>query len=64
MAEVLKPGTTILLPTLEKIAELQNQEEYLKWKQTICDHLKIFGLWTYIVEKHEQPAEADASLND
>lgn len=64
MAEVLKPGTTISLTTLEEITKLQDQEGYLKWKRTMRDHLKIFGLWTYIVEKHVQPAEGDAGLDE
>ncbi len=44
MAEVVKLGTTISLTTLEKIRKLQDQEGYLKWKRTMRDHLKIFGL--------------------
>ncbi len=64
MAEASNPGTTISLITLEKISKLQDQEGYLKWKCTIRDHLKIFGLWTYIVDENEQPAEGDAGLDE
>ena len=64
MAEVSKPGTTISLTTLEKIAKLQDQEGFLRWKRTMRDHLKIFGLWVYIVEKHERLVEGDAGLDE
>ena len=64
MAGVSKPGTTILHTTLEKITKLQDQERYLKWKCTMHDHLKIFGLWTHIIKKHKQLPENDAGLND
>ncbi len=59
MAESFKPGTIISLITLVKIAKLQDQEDFLRWKQTMSNHLKIFGLWVYIVEKHERPVEGD-----
>ncbi len=29
----------------------------------MCDHLKIFKFWVYIVEKHEQTAKGDAGLD-
>lgn len=44
MVKVSKPDTTISLTTLEKIPKFQDQEKYLKWKCTMQDHLKIFGL--------------------
>lgn len=64
MAEVLKLGITISLTTLEKIGKLQDQKGYLKWKYTIHDHLKIFGMWVYIVEKYEQPKQDNAGLEE
>ena len=64
MAEVSKPSTTISLTTLEKIAELQDQKDFLRWKRTIRDHLKIFGLWVYILGKHERSVESDAGLDE
>ena len=64
MAEVSKPCTTISLTTLEKIAKLQDQEGFLRWKRTMRDHLKIFGLWVYIVEKHQRRVEGDVGLDE
>ncbi len=64
MAKVSKPGTPISLTTLEKIVKLQDQEGFLRWKRTMRNHLKIFDLWVYIVEKHERPIEGDAGLDE
>ena len=44
MAEILKPSTTMSLIILEKIGKLQDQKGYLKWKHTMLDYFKIFGL--------------------
>lgn len=64
MAEVSKLSITISLITFEKIAKLQDQEGYLKWRHIIRNHLRIFGLLTYIVKKHEQPVESDTGLDE
>ena len=59
MAELSKSGLTIFFNILEKIPKLQDQEGYLKWKRTMCDHLKMFGLWVYISELIEPPEDDD-----
>lgn len=59
MAHTTKLGLTISLNILEKIPKLRDQEGYLKWKRTMRDHLKTFGLWVYIDELTEPPENDD-----
>ena len=59
MAESSKSGFTISLGIFEKIPKLHDQEGYLKWKRTIRNHLKMFGLWVYINEFIGAPKDDD-----
>lgn len=34
----------------------------MKWKHTMHNYFKIFGLWVYIIEKHKQPKKDNTSL--